>query len=303
MNLTYLDKVDPNLECSFNDLDSITPLHFCSGIGPDAISPDRVKCIDMLINNGAKINSLTSRNDTPLHWATKLAGFDICDKLIKSGADVNILNTDNCTCGHGAAFYKNIDVLNLLIDSKLDAAVQDISGKNILHLVCKDPIENSSQELEARLVVLVEKLVKELKMDVDCKDYAGFTPLMFACEHGNLSLIKKLIELGANVNYTNNEGLNALLLAIVNSLPDVVRFLLASGFDVKSANKNISYITDSAYLNEDEILKLLIDAGCDVNETKQDENGVILNPLWAACERSNLKIAEMLLKHGAKPIM
>jgi hypothetical protein len=26
------------------------------------------------MQNGAKIDHLTSRNDTPLHWATKLAG-------------------------------------------------------------------------------------------------------------------------------------------------------------------------------------------------------------------------------------
>ena len=70
----FLDKLDPNLKCSFNDLDSITPLHFCSGIGPDPISPERVKCIEVLVENGAKVNYLTSRNDTPLHWATKLAG-------------------------------------------------------------------------------------------------------------------------------------------------------------------------------------------------------------------------------------
>ncbi len=68
------EKIDSNLECAFNDLSSITPLHFCSGIGPDPITPDRIKCIEILMQNGAKIDHLTSRNDTPLHWATKLAG-------------------------------------------------------------------------------------------------------------------------------------------------------------------------------------------------------------------------------------
>ena len=191
----------------------------------------------------------------------------------------------------------------MLLDSKLKPEVQDISGKNILHLLCKDPLENSTIELESRLITLVERLIKEFKIDINCKDSTGFTPLMFACEHGNLNLIRKLVELGSNVNYTNSEGLNSMLLAIVNSLPNVVKYLLDNGFDIKSSSKNISYITDSAYLNEDEIFKLLIDAGCDVNETKQDENGVILNPLWAACERSNFKIVEILLKNGAKTIM
>ena len=34
------DKIDPNLECSFNDLNSIVPLHFCSGIYNFNYDPD-----------------------------------------------------------------------------------------------------------------------------------------------------------------------------------------------------------------------------------------------------------------------
>lgn len=77
------DKIDPNCECAFNDLTSITPLHFCSGIGPDPITNERSKCIEILVENGANVNFATSRKDTPLHWATKLADFDVCQTLIK----------------------------------------------------------------------------------------------------------------------------------------------------------------------------------------------------------------------------
>jgi hypothetical protein len=50
------DKLDPNCECSFNDLSSITPLHFCAGIGPDALTPNRFKCIEHLAKHGARID-------------------------------------------------------------------------------------------------------------------------------------------------------------------------------------------------------------------------------------------------------
>lgn len=88
---------------------------------------------------------------------------------------MNILNTDNCTCGHGAAFYKNVKVLELLLDSKLDPTVQDISGKNIVHLLCKDPFESSSEELESEFIQLVERLIKEFKIDINSKDFTEFT--------------------------------------------------------------------------------------------------------------------------------
>lgn len=307
------DKMDPNCECAFNDLTSITPLHFCSGIGPDSITNDRAKCIEILVDNKADVNHSTSRKDTPLHWATKLADYQVCNKLIERGANVNLVNTDNCTCAHGAAFYKNLDILENLLNLKVDVNVMDISGKNVLMLLCKDAVDNVSylendskvdkKEKEKKLVVLVERLLKEFKVDPNCKDVADFTPVMFASEHGHMELMQKLIDYKADVNMANGEGINSLLLAIVNSLPKTVAYLLKNGFDVKKSAASISYLTDSAYLNETEILKILLEAGCDVNETKQDENGVILNPLWAACERSNLEIVKILLKHGADTVI
>jgi hypothetical protein len=75
------EKMDANSECSFNDLYAITPLHFCAGIGPDAVTPLRHKCVELLVKHGADINHLTSRQDTPLHWATKLADLKVISQF------------------------------------------------------------------------------------------------------------------------------------------------------------------------------------------------------------------------------
>lgn len=72
---------DANAECSFNGLTGITPIHFCAGIGPEPITDDRDKCVELLVARGAQVNRLTSRNDTPLHWATKLADFKVSKGL------------------------------------------------------------------------------------------------------------------------------------------------------------------------------------------------------------------------------
>jgi hypothetical protein len=71
------EKCDPNVECSFDGLSSIVPLHFCAGIGPEAFTDDRDKCVELLVAYGADINRTTSRLDTALHWATKLADFKV----------------------------------------------------------------------------------------------------------------------------------------------------------------------------------------------------------------------------------
>lgn len=76
------EKCDPNSECSFNGLASIAPIHFCAGIGPESITDDRDKCVDLLVSHGANVNHLTSRNDTALHWATKLADFKVLNYFL-----------------------------------------------------------------------------------------------------------------------------------------------------------------------------------------------------------------------------
>lgn len=111
------------------------------------------------------------------------------------------MNIDNCTCAHGAAFYKNIDILELLIESKIDVNIKDVSGKNILHLLCKDSIETAlsatndsylehsskqdelsheHKEKEKKFINLVNKLLDEpYKMDPNQKDVSNFTPVSF----------------------------------------------------------------------------------------------------------------------------
>jgi ankyrin repeat protein len=316
----YLEenKEDANCECSFNELHSITPLHFCAGIGPDALTNDRSKCIDLLAQYGAQINHLTSRNDTALHWATKLADLSVCKKLVELGIDVNKTNIDDCTCAHGAAFYKHLDILEMLIENRVNVNCKDISGKTVLHLLCKDSYDsatlasitselnlasNEIKPTKSKLVQIVQKLLVEYKMDPNDQDLAEYSSLMYACEHEDIQLIQTLLEHKADLNVINKEGVTCMLLAIVNGCPRVVKFLLANGFNLNNIHAHCSYVTDAAYLNEIEILDALLDAGCDVNETKQDENGVILNPLWAACERSNLSVVELLLARGANPLI
>jgi ankyrin repeat protein len=302
-------KMDPNAKCIFNELGSITPLHFCAGIGPDPISPDRNKCIYILVKHGADINHPTTRSDTALHWACKVSDKSIAEDLLKNGANINALNSDNCTCAHGAAFYKNMDILKLLIENGVDTSVADCSGKTLLHLLCKDTVENKpsirsdydlllNDEFETiekideeavrdkkqadtmKLIQIITCLVQRMSSEnLNIRDMNGFTPVMYACEYGNVNILKLLIDHGADINITSSEGVTCLLLAIVNAEVAIVKCLIESGFDTKK--DNCSYLTDAAFLNDMDIVKLLIDAGFDVNETKQDETGAILNPLWA----------------------
>lgn len=135
---------------------------------------------------------------------------------------------DNCTCAHGAAFYKNIQVLEMLIENKCDVSVQDVSGKTILHLLCKVSFEEDyviaaeastfslaneataaaiptspkiSKHIESNRnkVKLVKRLITELNMSPNLTDEADFNALMYACEQDNVELVQALIDCGADV--------------------------------------------------------------------------------------------------------
>ena len=168
------------------------------------------------------------------------------------------VNVDKCTCAHGAAFYKNIDILEVLIDSKVDITAKDISGKNILHLLCKESFDNStvgmtsasseanladsshqkhqqaaepndSNTKRAQFLKMITRLLVEFSMDPNEKDLSDFTPVMYACEHADVELLDTLFRHNGDINIINSEGITCMLLAIVNSCVSTVKYLLNKG--------------------------------------------------------------------------
>jgi uncharacterized protein len=93
----------------------------------------------------------------------------------------------------------------------------------------------------------------------------GFPPLTLACYFGHFGIVKKLAQLGCNLNLkaSNNTKVGPIHAAI--------------------ANENI------------EIMNYLIKKGADVN-SKQANN---ITPIQAAVTKENLKICNILCKNGA----
>lgn len=68
-----------------------------------------------------------------------------------------------------------------------------------------------------------------LPIDVEQKDIYGWTPLLYAAERGSLSIVKLLVQKGANVNSKSNNGFSPLLAAKNRNHPNIAIFLEQNG--------------------------------------------------------------------------
>jgi len=121
------------------------------------------------------------------------------------------------------------------------------------------------------------------------------TPLMKACWDGQQEIASYLIESGANVNATDDDGETPIFSAIKRDRPELTQLLIE-----KKANINIkdsrqfSPITIAAAAGSDKIIELLVKAGA---ELKSETYG--LTPLMFAISAKKLDTVRLLIKLGA----
>jgi len=63
------------------------------------------------------------------------------------------------------------------------------------------------------------------------EDYTFNSPLLLAINGERYIIAEKLIELGANINFQNNNGMTPLMLAADNNYLDMITLLIDSGAD------------------------------------------------------------------------
>ena len=71
-----------------------------------------------------------------------------------------------------------------------------------------------------------------------------------AAEINNVDVLKALLDAGAKINATNNEGQTALMIAASNALVNNVRTLILAGADINARDKE--GLTPLMYAKEEE---------------------------------------------------
>ena len=137
---------------------------------------------------------------------------DMLKRGINEGADPNY-RVEWCNDGsptlHQWALYAYVEAVQFLLDHGADINILDNKGRSALEYATG--ALNWSKTSKAEQVV---KLIIQAGADVNVKSTLGHTPLIWAARAGNLKITKLLIEKGANVHDTDNDGNDALHYAL-----------------------------------------------------------------------------------------
>lgn len=103
--------------------------------------------------------------------------------------------------------------------------------------------------------------------------------------------------------YRMTDALHDLHLAIRMNRPDLVLFLLRShpGLNLNSNLMRISALSLAVRKQNEVIVRILLEYGCELNKLSSDESGRLETPLYTAARIRNKKIVEILLMNGANP--
>lgn len=205
------------------DTDNYTLLHMAVDYGD-------IRSTQILLETkGCKTNVQTTVHKlAPLHFAAQDGKTQLVRMLLDHGAYINIINHTSCTPLYFAVCGKHFDTVKLLLSKKADVNIGDSNKISPLlqavsinvpltQILLNHGAEMSSFCRELHTALLANKpdvamfILDNLKTDLS-PNRIGRSPLQNAAAHISgdpdeaAKLMKKLIELGDDVNYMNNYG-------------------------------------------------------------------------------------------------
>ena len=177
-----------------------------------AVQLGKLEKVKKLIASGMDVNKKDDTLEyTALHLAVKKKNIDIIKELVKAGANVNAVNVQ--CLGETPLFIAVMDenpslkVVEELLNSGADPNYATrSSGTSVLHIaVSPDPGFEENKNNKKDIVKIIEKLI-EKGADLNAQNYFGKTPLMTAAEREEKTLMKILLEAGADPFIQNIRG-------------------------------------------------------------------------------------------------
>lgn len=172
-----------------------------------AASRCNIKVTNFLLARGANPNALNGDGKAALHLA---AGSDYCvttvEALLANGADLNSRDRYGSTALSQAAFRGAVEVVKLLLARGADVNASSNEGYTSLHTAI-------STGANGALRTVVETLLQNGANTNAKNSDQGVTPFHKALERGDIEIVKLLLKYGADANATSKSGVTSLYFA------------------------------------------------------------------------------------------
>lgn len=248
-----------------------------------ARSGSREELLALLAKPKTDVNLPRNDGATPLHIAAKSANHTALKVLLAAGANREARTEEGETPLHWAVRAGDLKAVELLLQMKANPHAQNEQGKTALHFAAE------------RGQAAIAKLLLEHKVNPNCQDRMGETPLLLAVEEGHHETVLTMLQCEADPTIENLQGESSLEIASEKGLKAISQTLSAKTKDVEAYVEE-SEIFRTAYAGDVEKAdKLLADNPELVSARNKDGQ----TPLHIAASLGHLKLADMLLAHGA----
>jgi ankyrin repeat protein len=217
--------------------------------------------ISLLVSKGVELDAVGNDGQTALSRAVNLGFATACAALVDNGADLTIRDSWGWTL--------------------LSVAVRNTRGP--LHIKNEIPRTN-----------VVEALLKR-GADPRAHEPEMRWPLITAVEnYAPFSIVKMLIEHGADVNAPNEQGCTPLLAAATRGNSDIVQLLVEKGAQVdNAAGCGCTPFAHTCEAGHADCIQLLLDNGADMTKVNIAGN----SSLHLAAGSGSLLAVETVIKH------
>lgn len=261
----------------------------------------RKETLKLLLQHQADLTQSNAADELPLHFAARLGYSELVELLLAHGASIDgqIEPRDsNATNGGRTALLlvakhnKDKKTLKLLLSKGANPNIKDRNpGYTALHYIAAHHTPN--QNVTENDLKELAKMLIEARADVSAytNDGEQQMPLHLAIIDHHLGVIAVLLDHGADVHAKSGNGLLPMGLAARLGDAEVVNYLLGRGADIY---KSRALFHAASCKHSDEVLRLLLDKGIDIN--MPDPNGY--TPIFSAISAYSLTNVKLLLEKG-----
>ncbi|KPM35737.1 hypothetical protein AK830_g10834 [Neonectria ditissima] len=317
-----------------------TPLHMAAEEG-------HVQVMKKLLSRGAKPNTYSESSGLVINAAISSGKFDAVELLVKAGVSLTLERDDVESPLAQAAAMSDVSMLEYLMQQyahqippeEYSKAMVSAAGAGRMETFKRLlEFEHKPEDFQWALNSAAEEakwdiaeVLLESRSDLDCdeafyqaaigtEDKDGVLEALWEYTRGSISTdkvddalydatdrekhntVKLLLEkFSANPNATGAQYGNALTAAAYDGSLDTLKLLLDAGAEVNSSDGWA--IQAAAEEGHEEVVTELLNRGADVNAAAEDDRFSSRTALYGASQAGRREIVELLLQHGADPNM